>query len=65
MSKSITYDTAYAELVSILSDLQSEDIGLDDLSQKLKRAAELSEFCKAKLRAIESDIEKMSPPESL
>ncbi|MFZ1749183.1 MAG: exodeoxyribonuclease VII small subunit [Saprospiraceae bacterium] len=65
MSKSITYDTAYAELVSILSDLQSEDIGLDDLSQKLKRAAELSEFCKAKLRAVESDIEKMSPPESL
>jgi len=56
MSKKMTYDTAYAELNNILSSLQSDEPGLDDLSEKLKRAAELSEFCKAKLRSIESDI---------
>ncbi len=59
----MTYDTAYAELNNILISLQSDETGLDDLSEKLKRAAELSEFCKSKLRSIESDIEKVSPSE--
>ncbi len=63
MSKKMTYDTAYAELNNILSSLQSDEPGLDDLSEKLKRAAELSEFCKAKLRSIESDIESINPKE--
>jgi exodeoxyribonuclease VII small subunit len=63
MSKKMTYDTAYAELNNILISLQSDETGLDDLSEKLKRAAELSEFCKSKLRSIESDIEKVSPSE--
>lgn len=59
----MTFDTAYAELNSILVSLQSDETGLDDLSEKLKRAAELSEFCKSKLRSIETDIEKISPSE--
>ena len=59
----MTYDTAYAELNNILISLQSDETGLDDLSEKLKRAAELSEFCKSKLRSIETDIEKISPSE--
>lgn len=63
MSKKMTFDTAYAELNSILVSLQSDETGLDDLSEKLKRAAELSEFCKSKLRSIETDIEKISPSE--
>ncbi len=57
--KNMTYDAAYAELNTILSSLQMEDVSLDDLSDKLKRAAELSDFCKAKLRSIEDDIEKI------
>ena len=63
MSKKMTYDTAYAELNNILISLQSDETGLDDLTEKLKRAAELSEFCKSKLRSIETDIEKISPSE--
>ena len=59
----MTYDTAYAELNNILVSLQSDETGLDDLSEKLIRAAELSEFCKSKLRSIETDIEKISPSE--
>ena len=63
MSKKLTYDSAYSELTKILSDLQSEEAGLDQLSDLLKRAAELTEFCKSKLRAIEADIEKVNPSE--
>ncbi len=61
MSKKMTYDSAYSELNAILTSLQTDDGGLDDLSEKLKRAAELSTFCKTKLRSIEEDIEKISP----
>jgi exodeoxyribonuclease VII small subunit len=61
MSKKMTYDTAFAELNKILVALQSDETGLDDLSEKLKRAAELSEFCKTKLRSIEDDLEKINP----
>jgi exodeoxyribonuclease VII small subunit len=61
MNKKLTYDSAYAELKQILQDLQSEATGLDMLSEKIKRAAELTDFCKTKLRTIEADIEKISP----
>ena len=60
MSKKMTYDSAYQELNHILTNLQSEDTGLDDLSKKLKRAVELSDFCKKQLRCIEEDIEKIN-----
>jgi exodeoxyribonuclease VII small subunit len=63
MNKKLTYDAAFAELNDILTSIQSDETGLDQLSEKLKRAAELTEFCKAKLRAIELDIEKINPAE--
>jgi exodeoxyribonuclease VII small subunit len=63
MSKKLTYDTALAELNQILTTLQSDDTGLDQISMLVKRAAELSTFCKTKLREIEEDIEKISPSE--
>ncbi len=56
----MTYDSAYQELNKILEELQSENTGLEDLSNKLKRAIELAEFCKTRLRSIEEDIEKIS-----
>ena len=61
MSKKLTYDTALAELNQILTTLQSDDTGLDQISMLVKRAAELSTFCKTKLREIEENIEKISP----
>jgi exodeoxyribonuclease VII small subunit len=61
MSKKLTYDSAYAELNKILASLQSDEVSLDEISDKLKRAAELSAFCKSKLRSIEEDLEKINP----
>ncbi len=63
MNKKLTYDAAYSELNQILIELQSQDTNLDMLSDKIKRAAELNDFCQSKLRSIESDIEKISPSE--
>jgi exodeoxyribonuclease VII small subunit len=63
MSKKLTYDDAILELNKILNSLQSEETGLDKISILVKRAAELSEYCKTKLREIEEDIEKINPSE--
>lgn len=52
----ISYEEAMEELQSIIGDLQSEAIGIDQLSDKVKRAAELIEYCKTKLRTTEEDI---------
>mgnify|MGYP003455903813 CR=1 FL=1 len=57
-SNDLTYDTALEELNSILESLQNGQTGLDDMAKQLTRAGELAAFCKARLREIETDIEK-------
>lgn len=50
------YDKAYQELTKIIQDLQGDDVGLDELSKKIKKAGELIQFCKEKLRDVEKEI---------
>lgn len=50
------YDEAYDELQSIMSDLQDDEISVDELTIKVKRASELIKFCNQKLRSTESQI---------
>jgi exodeoxyribonuclease VII small subunit len=61
MSKKLNYDSAYSELTQILQDIQSEETGLEQLSEKLKRATELADFCRQRLRTIEEEIQKIHP----
>ena len=55
--KKQTYESAYVELQTILEAIQSEEVSLDSLATQLKRAKELIQFCKEKLRAVESELE--------
>ena len=55
--KDITYKQAYDELQEIARSLESGTLEIDQLSVKLKRAKELLEICKIKLRTIEEEIE--------
>lgn len=55
--KKQTYESAYVELQSILEAIQSEEVSLDALATQLKRAKELIQFCKEKLRAVELELE--------
>ena len=58
MSKEkLTYERAYAELNQILKAIQEEQIGLDQLAMELKRAKELIQFCREKLRAVEHELD--------
>jgi exodeoxyribonuclease VII small subunit len=56
----MTYDEALAELRSLLSELQEGQTGLEELSVKVKRAAELVQFCKEKLRSVEEEVERLA-----
>lgn len=53
-----SYDKAYAELEKILEELQGESISIDKLSQKIKKANELINLCKTRLREVEAELEE-------
>lgn len=53
------YASAYAELKDILVGLQQEEIGVDALAEKVKRAAALISYCGERLRSTESEVQKV------
>ncbi len=65
MSKKMTYSEALEELEQIIQEIENKEIGIDDLSLKVKRASLLLKFCKEKLKTTEEDInailEEMDP----
>lgn len=59
MAKKQTYDSALTELQSIIAEIEGEEISVDELSKKVKKAAELLKFCQQKLRQTESDVNEI------
>ena len=54
-----SYSQALRELEQIISDIESEDIDVDVLAAKVKRAAFLVKLCKTRLRKAEDDLKKV------
>lgn len=59
MNEKITYTAAFKELQEIVSEIEQGEISVDALSEKVKRAAFLINFCKTKLTSTEEDIHKI------
>lgn len=60
MAKSnISYTEAMAEIETILTSLQSSSCDVESLAKKVKRASELIDLCRKKLRKAESDVDKL------
>ena len=57
--KNGSYKEATMELEKILKELESNELGVDDLESKVKQAAELIELCKEKLFKTDAEIEKI------
>lgn len=56
----LSYTEAVAELEQILATLEkSSEVNMDVISQHVKRAALLMEFCKAQLHTLDKDMEKI------
>ena len=56
MSKEMKYEDAMHELESIVSGIEDDQVSIDELSDKIKRATELIKTCKTKLFKTEQDI---------
>jgi len=59
MSKNETYQQAVEELESIVNEIENEEISVDELSVKVKRAAQLIRLCKTKLTKTEEEVSKV------
>ena len=56
--KKLTYSKAIKEIESIVYDIETENIDVDALTEKVKRATELIKFCKRSLRTTEEEVKK-------
>jgi exodeoxyribonuclease VII small subunit len=59
MSEKISYVAAFEELQKIVSEIEQGEISVDELSEKVKRAAQLIKICKSKLTTTEEDVSKI------
>ncbi len=57
--KKITYNEAVNEIEEILHQIENEELDVDYLSEKVKRAYYLLRLCKDKLYSTEQEIEKI------
>ena len=53
------YTKAFEELQEIVKEIEDGDISVDELSKKVKRAAELIKICRKKLTSTEEDVSKI------
>ncbi|TNF45791.1 MAG: exodeoxyribonuclease VII small subunit [Bacteroidetes bacterium] len=53
------YTEAFKELQQIVSDMEDGEITVDELSVKVKRAAELIKICKEKLSSTEENVSQI------
>ncbi len=56
MKNQVTYNQAFEELQKIVKDIEQGEISVDELTEKVKRAAELIKICKTKLTTAEEDV---------
>ena len=59
MSESENYTKAFEELQTIVSEIEQGEISVDELSEKVKRAAQLIKICKLKLTTTEEDVNRI------
>lgn len=57
--ENMTYSQARKELEEIVRTIESGELDVDKLTEKVKRAAELISFCKEKLTKADEDLQRM------
>jgi exodeoxyribonuclease VII small subunit len=54
-----SYKEAFEELQAIVSEIESGEISVDELSEKVKRATALIRICKLKLTTTEENVNRI------
>jgi exodeoxyribonuclease VII small subunit len=56
--KKQTYREAIDEIEEILSNIENDELEVDDLVEKVRKVTELLKFCKDKLYKTQDEVEK-------
>ena len=59
MEENKNYTAAFEELKVIVAEIEQGEISVDQLSEKVKRAAALIQICKTKLSSTEEDVNRI------
>ena len=59
MAENISYKDAIEEIESILQQVESGELDVDQLTDKVKRVSALLEICNKKLKTTEQEVEKI------
>ncbi len=57
--ENLNYESAFKELEEITRAIENEAVSVDVLSEKVKRASFLIDFCQQKLRQTEDEVGKI------
>jgi exodeoxyribonuclease VII small subunit len=57
--KKLTYQDAVNEIEEILGKIESNELDIDELAEKVKRVSFLLKFCKDKLQKTNEEVEKI------
>lgn len=57
--KKLSYNEAISEIEEILERMESDELDVDELSEKVKRVSELVRYCRNKLKTTEEEVEKV------
>lgn len=57
--KNLTYAEAISAIEDILHQIETGELDVDELAEKVKQASELLKLCKGKLFQTEKDIQKI------
>jgi exodeoxyribonuclease VII small subunit len=58
-SRELTYSKAITELETIVGDIESGEVDVDVLAEKVKRSSELIKFCSDRLRGTQDTVSKI------
>jgi exodeoxyribonuclease VII small subunit len=58
-SEELTYKLAITELEAIVKDIESGEVDVDALAEKVKRATELIKFCNDRLKGTQDAVNKI------
>ena len=59
MNQEMKYEKAYAELQTIVRQMENDELDIDQMAEQLKRAQELIKLCKDKLAKTDEEIKKI------
>ena len=59
MNQETKYEAAFAELQTIVRQMENDELDIDQMAAQLKRAQELIKTCKDKLTKTDEEIKKI------